>query len=81
MREAAEVGTTHLGAPRPPSALVGFAPLGAPLRYFLGPIGVFWSRKIHKKFRDVWTPFDIDFLQCKKTSKKLQLALGTMSIG
>ena len=37
--------------------------------------------KITKKFCCGWTPFGIDFLQSKKTSKKQQLALGTMSIG
>ena len=31
--------------------------------------------------RYIWTPFGIDFLWCKKTSKKQQLALGTGSIG
>ena len=30
-------------------APVGCAPLGAPLWYFLGPTGVFWSRKILQK--------------------------------
>ena len=61
--------------------LVSCAHLGLPLRYFFGPLYVLWSQKIHKKFRCVWNPFGIDFLQCKKHAKKQQLAHGTMSIG
>ena len=37
------------------------SPLSTP-RCFFGPLDVFWSKKIHKKFRCVWTPFGIDFL-------------------
>ena len=46
----------HRGGHNPPGrawaprrALVGCAPLGAPLRYFLGPLDVFWSKKIPQK--------------------------------
>ena len=53
----------------PPGALVGCAPLGAPPRCCLGPLGVFWSKKISVKFCCIWTPFGIDFLQCKKHAK------------
>ena len=77
MREAAEVGTTHQGTPRPP---------GVP-RWVVLPSGTslaqlvsFGLEKISKKFRCVWTPFGIDFLRSKNKQKK-QLALGTMSIG
>ena len=52
------------GAPR--GSLVSCAHPGLPLRYFFGLLDVFWSKKIHKKFRCVWTPFGIDFLRCKK---------------
>ena len=62
-------------------ALVGCAPLKAPPQVLLRPIGCLLVQKIHKKFLCVWTPFGIDFLLCKKHAKKLQLALGTMSIG
>ena len=46
--------------------LVGDAPLEQRPRCFLGPLAFFWPKKILKEFRCVWTPFDIDFLQCKK---------------
>ena len=66
MREAAEVGITHLGTP---------GPLGAPWWVVL-PSGTFLAQqvssgleKIHKNFCYVWTPFDIDFLRCKKQAK------------
>ena len=61
-------------------ALVGCAPLGAPPGAALAHQESSGPTKIHKKFRGVWTPFNIDFLRCKK-SKKQQLALGTGSIG
>ena len=36
----------HRGGLNPPGrALGGCAPLGPPLWYFFGPLGVFWSRK------------------------------------
>ena len=67
VREATEVGTTHLGAPGPPSAPWWVVlPSENPPRCFLGPVGIFWPKKILKKFCCVWTPFDIDFLRCKK---------------
>ena len=80
MQEATEVGTTHLGALGPPGApwwvvLPSEHPSGTSLskQVSSGP------EKIHKKFRCIWTPFDIDFCDVK-TSRKQQLALGTMSI-
>ena len=54
---------------RPRRALVGSAHLRAPLWYFFGPPGVFWSRKNPQKFRYVWTPFGIDCLWSKKQAK------------
>ena len=55
--------TTHQGAPRPPGAPWWVVPtLGhlsgtsSVLRVSSGP------EKFHKKFRCVWTPFDMDFL-------------------
>ena len=46
VQEAVEVGTTQQGAPGPPGAprwaVVPFDPL---LRYFFGPMCVFYSRK------------------------------------
>ena len=78
----------HRGGHNPPGrawaswrALVGASPLEALLRCFLGPLDVFWPKNILWEFRCVWTPFDIDFLRCKKHGKKQQLALDTMSIG
>jgi membrane protease YdiL (CAAX protease family) len=50
-------------------ALVSWAHLGPPLRYFFGPLDVFWSKKNSKKFCCVWTPFGIDFLRCKKEAE------------
>ena len=77
VRGATEVGTTHQGAPGPPGAprwvvLPSEPPSGTSLAQQVssGP------EKIY-----VWTPFGIDFLRTKKTIKKQQLALGTMSIG
>ena len=62
VRGATEVGTTHLGAPGPPGAPWWVVALSGHPRGWAGPLVVFWSIKIHKKFRGVWTPFDIDFL-------------------
>ena len=62
-------------------ALVSCAHLGLPLQYFFGPLDVFWSKNIHKKFRCVWTLFGIDFLRCKKNMQKTATGTGTMSIG
>ena len=66
----------HRGGQNPPGrawgarrALVGCAPSGHPPKCCSGPMDVFWSIKIHKKFRGVWTLFDIDFLRCKKQVK------------
>ena len=53
----------------PRRTLVGCAPLGAPLWYFLGRSCVFRSKKISKKFHCVWTLFGIDFLRSKKQAK------------
>ena len=68
MREATEVGTTHLGALGPPGASWSVVPPSGHPQVLLWPI------KIHKKFHDVWTPFDIDFLRCKNKQK---IATGT----
>ena len=64
----------------PGHALVGAAPLEAPLRYFLGPLNVFWPKKCSKSFavfglRLVFISYDV------KNMQKQQLAHGTMSIG
>ena len=66
----------HRGGHNPPGcawgprhALVSCAPLGLPLRYFFSPLDVFWSKKIHKKFRCVWTLFGTDILRSKKQAK------------
>ena len=52
-------------------ALVGCSPLGAPPP--LGAAQAHWVpsglEKISKKLCCVWTPFDIDFLRCKKQAK------------
>ena len=53
----------------------------SPLWNFFGPTCVSGLEKISKNFRCIWTLFGIDFLRSKKTSKKQQLARGTMSIG
>ena len=72
------MGTTHLGAPGPPGAPWWFVlPSKLPSGTFLAQHESFGPEKIHKKFRYIWTLFGIDFLRCKKTSKKQQLALGT----
>ena len=76
MREVAKVGTIHLGAP-----WWVVLPSEPPSGTFLAHRVSSGPEKITKKFRCVWTPFGIDFLRSKKTSKKQQLALGTMSIG
>ena len=67
VREATEVGITHLGAPGPPGTpwwvvLPSEPPSGTFLAHRLssGP------EKITKKFRCVWTRFGIDFLWSKK---------------
>ena len=60
----------HRGGHNPPGhALVSCAHLGLPLRYLFGPLDVFWSKKILKKFRCISTPFGIDFRRCKKHAK------------
>ena len=79
---APEVGTTHQGAAGPPSApwwvvLPSEHPQGASSTHWMSSS----PKKISKKFRCVWTPFGIDLMRCKKTCRKQQLALGTMSIG
>ena len=75
-------GTTRLGA-------LGL--LGVPWWVVLTPglpSGTFLAHwvssgpeKIFEMFRCIWTPFGTDIRQSKETSKKQQLALGTMSIG
>ena len=70
VREAAEVGVIHQGAPGPPRhAQVGCAPLGAPSGTSLAQRVSSGPEKITKKFRCVWTPFGIDFLGSKKQAK------------
>jgi hypothetical protein len=61
--------TEAQGGQHPPSrawpwwhGLVGVPHLGLHLRYFFLSTVVFWPKKFHKKFRCVWTPFDMDFL-------------------
>ena len=82
MREATEVGTTHLGAPGGPGALWWVVPpLGHPSGTSSAQVVPSGPEKISKKFHYVWTPFGIDFLWSKKQAKKQQLALGTMLIG
>ena len=49
--------------------------LGAPPRCNQGPFPSFWPIKIIVKFRGIWTPFDIDFLRCKKM-KKIGTSIG-----
>ena len=68
-------------ARRPWRALVGCPLLRTPPGATRAHIFPFGPEKIIVKFRAIWTPFDIDFLRCKKTWKKQELALGTMSIG
>ena len=75
----------HRGGHNPPGrargawhALVGCAPLGAPPGAALAQWVPSGPKKISVKFRGVWTPFDIDFLRCKKQAKK---ATGTGLIG
>ena len=47
----------------------GLCPLGAPPGAALALWMSSGPQKIHKKFRSVWTPFDIDFMRCKKQAK------------
>ena len=64
------MGTTHLGAPGGPGVPWGGVPPRGTAQVLLWPIlSVFVHKKIFKKFRGVWTPFDIDFLRCKKQAK------------
>ena len=58
-----------------------YAPLRHPYGTSLAHLVSSGLKNLSKKFRCVWTPFGIDFMQCKKTSRKQQLALGTTSIG
>ena len=44
----------------------GLSPPRAPPRCNQGPTASFWSIKIFVKFCGIWTPFDTDFLRCKK---------------
>ena len=64
------MGTTHRGVPGPPGlprwvVLPSEPPSSTSLaqQVSCGP------EKITKKFGCVWTPFDIDFLRCKKQAK------------
>ena len=64
------MGTTDLGAPRPPGTpwwvvLPSELPSGTSLAYMVS----FGPEKITKEFCCVWTPFGIDFLRCKKQAK------------
>ena len=70
MREATEVGT-H-GTSGAPWWIV--LPSEHPVGTFLAHTVSSGPEKIHKKFRCVWTPLGIDFLQCKKQEK---IATGT----
>ena len=55
-------GTQPTSVRHPPwRAQVGCAHLG----YLFGPLDVFWSKKISKKIRCIWTQFGIDFLRSK----------------
>ena len=70
-----------MGAWAPRNALVGCAPLRAPLWYLFVPSCVFRTRK---KSTKSFTAFGLHLIliSCNvKTSRKQQLALGTMSIG
>ena len=70
MREATEVGTIHQGAPGPPGAPRWVVPpSGHPSGTSLAHIVSFGPEKISKKFRYVWTPFGIDFLEVKNKQK------------
>ena len=62
--------TTHKGAPGAsgmPWCLVG--PTGLPPGASLAPKLSSRQKKISKKFRGVWTSFDMDILQSKKQAK------------
>jgi hypothetical protein len=70
MREATEVGTTHLGAPGPPGTprcLV--TPSRLPSGTSLAQQVSSGPEKISKKFRYDWTPFDIIFRETKTGQK------------
>ena len=63
------MGTTHQGAPGPPGVPRWVVPpSGHPSGTSLAHHVSSGQEKISKKFRSVWTPFDIDFLQSKKKS-------------
>ena len=63
----AEPTRAHLGAQ---ARLGGLCPPWGTTQVLLWPTGCLLVRKkIHKKFHGVWTPFDIDFLRCKKQAK------------
>ena len=65
-----EVSTRHQGAPGGPGAPWWVVPpLGQPPGASLVHLVSSGPNKIHKKFRCIWTPFDIDFLRCKKQAK------------
>ena len=64
------MGTTHQGAPGPPGAPRWVVPpSGHPSGTSLAHFVSFGPEKFHKKVRCVWTPFGIDFPQCKKYEK------------
>ena len=66
MREGAEVGITHPGAPEPPGAPRWVVlPSEHPSGTFLAHLVSSGLEKIHKKFCCICTPFGIDFLRCK----------------
>ena len=47
---------------------------------FFFPKIIYIPKKISVSFYPIWNPFDMDFLQNKKTCNKQELALGTGSI-
>src|SRR5215216_5103650 len=62
-------GAQDRGAPSLGHALHPCRLLGTLLTWFSSPLGVFRSKKNHRKFHSVWTPFDIPFLRNSKTRK------------
>ena len=70
VREASEVGTTHLGTPGPPSTPWWVVPpSGNPYSTSLAHLVSSGPEKIHKKFCCVWTPFGTVFYDAKNKQK------------
>ena len=70
MREASEVGTTHLGTPGPPGAPRWFVfPSGHPSSTSLAHMVSSGPEKITKKFRCVWTPLVLISCEVKDKQK------------